>query len=53
METENKIIELLTKIEANTKYTANTMSFFKTLTWIGIVIFLFGLFVFIMAELSS
>jgi|GEM_PF-3958723 len=53
MTNDEKQLQLLEQIEINTKYTAKAMSFFKTITWIGIIIGLFGLFVFLMATLSK
>jgi len=43
----------LEQIEYNTRYTAKSMSFFKTITWIGIIIGLGAFFVFLMAKISQ
>jgi len=53
MTNEEKQIQLLEQIELNTKYTAKAMSFFKTLTLIGIIIGLFAFFIFLMATFSK
>jgi len=53
MTNDKRQLQLLEQIEINTRYTAKAMFFFKNLTWVCIIFFLFGLFVFLIETLSK
>lgn len=50
---DEKQLQLLEQIELNTKSIAQTMSFFRNLTWVIIVIFLLILFFYLIDILSK